>query len=104
MLVPLADGCFDEYKILAAAGVTNVQCIVGDWFGRLRSPSGSPSSQNPVGFSDFSGGQCYTSAPYNTSSCQPWPARDGNWSLYEDWLGYLTEHKPGPLLWYDVWK
>ena len=100
-LVPSADGCFGEYQILADASVTNIQCIVGDWFGNnggTRFPAG------PMGFKNFSGGQCYTSFPYNTSSCQPWPARDGNWSLYEGWVEHLMTYKPGTLLWYDIWN
>jgi hypothetical protein len=98
LLVPSTiDGCFDEYSTLAAAGVTNIQCIVGDWFGGI-------SSKGPMGFQNFSGGHCYTSYPHNTSSCKPWPARDGNWSLYEGWVEHLMTYKPGTLLWYDIWN
>jgi hypothetical protein len=71
---------YKEYATLVRLGVRNVQAIVGGWWYRERcAPNCSAPGQAP-------------------------PGKGGDWAPFETWLRNLTAHKPGPLLWYDIWN
>ena len=70
------------YEVLERAGVRNVQCDVGQWLNCTADPE----------------------TLQNTSACEVWPGRDGDWRPYEALTRELVKTRLGPKVSFGVWN
>ena len=70
-----------DYNALRRSGVRNIQCDVSQFLNCTRLPAN---------LSD-------------TSVCQVWPGRDGNWTPYEHFVANVVKRQAGPQTSWGVW-